>query len=1071
MGEPDTGARILLARGAQAAEALLLDAVRAHREAVRADPSLLARPLRIVVPSRSLREHVAAAIVREVGSVAGVEVQTLHGLALEVIEAAGEDAPRGDALVPVLVRRHARAEPELRAALGALEDGFGAVTGSVADLLDAGFGPELAEAVDDALAEEGWAARRERGRAVARVAARTAADLASANCGRAGARLRRARELLELDGASLASCGLLIHGYADATGLATDLLEALVRHRGATVILDVPPDPADPARVTPGVAFGDRLRERLEGAAGTAVPAAAPPPPASIEGVEAAGAYAEARAVAERVRGLLDRGVAPERIGVVARDLGGYAVPLRLHLSRLGVPFSGAGSVAAPPDGLRRRVQAALDLLVLGEAAPADRWLDALAWPGRSQRADLRLGLHAIGAARVRDVAGLDLEPHLDAKGFLPLPVRRGLVAIPDDTGDSDGTTVLARRKLPGGVLDEARARAAALGARFETWPDAAPFDAHRNAVAGLVERDLGWSARGRARGHLERALAGVAESLPDSVPLSLEEAAMLVRRAFAETSGAPLGGAGSGVALLGVVEARARSFEHLFVLGLNRDSFPRPILDDPVLADDLRRRLAPVLPAIPVKRRGVDEERFLFAQLVSSSPALTLSWQCADDDGRARAPSPLVEALRLDPERIVAAPSLVAPPGGAEPRYRTAGEALLALGLHASRRRFGELLPAALSESRHGLPDVDVTALADARLAVLAELDPDRDRARGLGPYFGFIGPRQPGPDPRNRPVYVTHLERIADCPWRHFLQRLLGLEPPPDALERLPHLAPLMLGNVVHRVLEAIVRDAGCDAESLDEARAAGPRAVPWPDAASLAARLDAAARDVLREEGMGPPGFARLLVEAARPHLDRARELDWPDAASGIACLGAEVTGVLTRDEGPSIHFKADRVDSSEGLLRLVDYKTGKPISHRDARAELVRRAARGRSLQAAAYAFATGGEGRLLYLRTSQDAGGVASLRADDAEARAAFDDTVARLLAAFEAGSFFPRLAKPDEPGAPTACTRFCEVREACLQGDAGARRRIFQWVREGKPADRAEAAVQPVWELPGRSAP
>ena len=113
MGDPDAKARILVARGARAAEAVLVDAVQAHADAVRADPTRLKHPLRIVVPSRSLREHVAATLVREVGTVAGVRVQTLHGLAQEVIEAAGERVPRGDDLFGILVRRAARAEPAL----------------------------------------------------------------------------------------------------------------------------------------------------------------------------------------------------------------------------------------------------------------------------------------------------------------------------------------------------------------------------------------------------------------------------------------------------------------------------------------------------------------------------------------------------------------------------------------------------------------------------------------------------------------------------------------------------------------------------------------------------------------------------------------------------------------------------------------------------------------------------------------------------------------------------------------------------------------------------------------------
>ncbi len=71
------------------------------------------------------------------------------------------------------------------------------------------------------------------------------------------------------------------------------------------------------------------------------------------------------------------------------------------------------------------------------------------------------------------------------------------------------------------------------------------------------------------------------------------------------------------------------------------------------------------VLPQMPVKETGFDEERFLFAELLSASQDVTLSWQTEDDDGRARPPSPLLVRLRLGrpdlaPER---APSLFSEP------------------------------------------------------------------------------------------------------------------------------------------------------------------------------------------------------------------------------------------------------------------------------------------------------------------------------------------------------------------------------------------------------------------------
>ena len=88
-GKDELSAGVWLARGARHAEALVLAAVGEHAAAVREDPRLLASPLRIVVPSRSLREHLAASIVRALGhAAAGVVIQTLRNLAHEVLRRA-----------------------------------------------------------------------------------------------------------------------------------------------------------------------------------------------------------------------------------------------------------------------------------------------------------------------------------------------------------------------------------------------------------------------------------------------------------------------------------------------------------------------------------------------------------------------------------------------------------------------------------------------------------------------------------------------------------------------------------------------------------------------------------------------------------------------------------------------------------------------------------------------------------------------------------------------------------------------------------------------------------------------
>ncbi|HEX2254872.1 MAG TPA: hypothetical protein VHQ65_16525, partial [Thermoanaerobaculia bacterium] len=172
---------LLLAAGARAAERALLERLDAELAAPAPHQYLehLALPVRVVVPSNSLRRHVAATVVRHrQRAVLGLQVQTLHALSLEVLERWGEPPPLaggrgGDLAAELLTRRFAAAEPELARTLGALQDPWGAVAATVRDLLDAGLEPAHAAAAEENLEHgPGSADQRRRARALVRVAAR-----------------------------------------------------------------------------------------------------------------------------------------------------------------------------------------------------------------------------------------------------------------------------------------------------------------------------------------------------------------------------------------------------------------------------------------------------------------------------------------------------------------------------------------------------------------------------------------------------------------------------------------------------------------------------------------------------------------------------------------------------------------------------------------------------------------------------------------------------------------------------------------------------------------------------------
>jgi RecB family exonuclease len=388
----------------------------------------------------------------------------------------------------------------------------------------------------------------------------------------------------------------------------------------------------------------------------------------------------------------------------------------------------------------------------------------------------------------------------------------------------------------------------------------------------------------------------------------------------------------------------------------------------------------------------------------------------------------------------------------------RPAFEHAIRAGLARDRTLAASALALALASS----------AIAGARFRAIELLDvggwPDV-----LGPFFGFVGPIGAA-DPRARDLAVTRLEGMAYCAWRTFLERELGLEPPPDALAELPDATPLLVGNVVHAVLEQIVLDAGGAVKlSVEEAFARGPVRVPWPARERLEALAHDAALAAARDEGVVLPGFAGLLARRALPLLERIRALDW--AGEGPAVLGAEVTGSLpiARADGSTrtLRFRADRADLVDGGVALVDYKTGQPISKVKTASKsyekLLAQVAQGRRLQGPAYARA--GElvraGRYLFAKDGAlDANASVVIASDDAQVRERFEAAARELLAAYELGAFPPVLLGKKRAGTARACDS-CDVAEACLQGETGSRRHLAAWLtRHAQAPERLPAAAR-----------
>ena len=764
-------------------------------------------------------------------------------------------------------------------------------------------------------------------------------------------------------------------------------------------------------------------------------------------------------------------------------------------------------------------------------SAPADAWLDAA---GNAVLAgtrvtvasgdlhDLRLALRALGVARLDDAALVDLPAVLDHAGDYRLPVRMAVAArersAPGDgdeaggwndgsgegaepaDGDFDPLETRARR-VAGAALRAALDAARGTAERLAAWPARAPLarflDLARAFGSGLLADDpaavAAWTDP----------LDALGEEGSPGEPLAREEFLLLLRPRVESATRRPLGGAGGGVQLLDVARARGLTFTHLFLAGCNRDHFPRLVREDPLLPDATRRRLAAALPHLPEKSWGGDEERFLFAQLAASAPAVTISWQRADDDGKAQDPSPFVRRLQLERPALAAdaVPRLRGESLARTVRLRrplTAAEHLQRAALDGDLDLVERLAPLAWSDAarRHpaaarALDGLDRTALARARRQALEEWDAP-PRSRGAGPLFGFLGPRAGGTSFATDDLWVTVVERLARCPWKAFLERTLGIAPPPDPRAALPEPDPPTVGAVVHGTLQRLVADeTGRRPEALAELAGAEPVAVRRPFGARVEKTVREVARKVALEGGITLPGLHEALARRALPFVLRAIEIEW--AGDGPRVLGTEVDGVATiaTEHGGTIalRFRADRVDrrAGDGALVLTDYKTGRPpitALTPDTRRQKLRLAvARGELLQGAAYAAADAPGpkvGRYVSLSEVPDRRLVeAAVAFDDDAVTAGLPLAVATLLGAARAGSFFPRVE--DLEGDPNPACGFCEVRTACIVDDSGMRMRWHEVVHaaleraeagaSGAPPDPRVAALLAVLRLGTEQAP
>ena len=219
------------------------------------------------------------------------------------------------------------------------------------------------------------------------------------------------------------------------------------------------------------------------------------------------------------------------------------------------------------------------------------------------------------------------------------------------------------------------------------------------------------------------------------------------------------------------------------------------------------------------------------------------------------------------------------------------------------------------------------------------------------LSPWDGRLEldiPRVAAIGTRDYPISPSALETWATCPYKFFLNRILGIAAPPE--EEEDEISASERGSLVHKILERFVREGNQTDTDL----------------------LELAESEFAIAEERGVTGYPLLwdiAKEDIRAGLQRfiAAETEWlADTAAEASAedsfgRGTEIGEVsVAIDDLGEIWFrgKIDRIDTVGDEVRVRDFKTGKPELYSDgARGRKADRTlANGRAMQLPVYVAA-------------------------------------------------------------------------------------------------------------------
>ena len=365
---------------------------------------------------------------------------------------------------------------------------------------------------------------------------------------------------------------------------------------------------------------------------------------------------------------------------------------------------------------------------------------------------------------------------------------------------------------------------------------------------------------------------------------------------------------------------------KHLFVIGLEEGKVFPVATEDAVLLDAERRFISGQL---RLSRDRTDESVYAFLSRLASSPvtSVTFSYSCRDTRQyrETYASWVVLQAFRLQQGNpklsYTEMKAALGEPKSAVPTERDAaicsGEWWLRSIVNTDSKGVS-------------LVEANFPALAQGRIAESKRLSPEFTEFDGYVPGAGAVlDPCSP-----ENTFSVTELEGAAQCPFRFFLKRGLGVQPV-DEIERDKDvwLNPMTRGSELHDIYAALLR------RTRDENRRPNAEDKVWLIARTqqrlqqLNEEMPAATPEIFERESKDFVADVELFLEAesnqsnstpigfevsfGRPLNDSAEPLARPDSAT--LDLG---DGLVLRIAG-----RIDRIDKvGKTTFEVLDYKTG-------------------------------------------------------------------------------------------------------------------------------------------------